>query len=184
MKLSIRDMILAALFAALMVVGAFVKIPFPVTPLTFQPFFCALAGILLGSRLGALSMAIYVAMGLVGLPVFSQGGGLLYVFTPSFGYLLGFIASAFIIGKLTEKQEKITLIKVLSSLVVGLAVLYGIGIPYTYLILKFYLSKPNAVFFSLTMIPIILKDFVLYFLIAVVTTGILPSLKRAGLIHN
>lgn len=184
MKISVRDMILVALFAALMVVGAFVKIPFPITPLTFQPFFCALAGVLLGARLGALSMTIYVAMGLTGLPVFSQGGGLLYVFTPSFGYLIGFIASAFIIGKLTEKQKKVTLIKVLSALVVGLIILYGIGIPYTYMILKFYINKPNAVFFSFTMVPIILKDLVMYFLIAVITIGILPSLKKAGLIRN
>jgi biotin transport system substrate-specific component len=183
MKLSVKDMILVALFAALMVVGAFVKIPFPITPLTFQPFFCALAGILLGSRLGALSMMIYVAMGLAGLPVFSQGGGLLYIFTPSFGYLIGFIASAFVIGKLIERQEKVTLIKLVSSLVIGLVVLYGIGLPYTYLILKFYLSKTNAVFFSATMIPIIIKDLVLYFLIAVTSAGILPSLKKAGLVR-
>ena len=107
MKINTRDLILVSLFTALMVVGAFIKIPFPLLPITLQPFFCAFAGLILGSRLGALSQIIYVVMGLVGLPVFTQGGGLIYVFVPSFGFLLGFILGAYVIGRISENFKKL-----------------------------------------------------------------------------
>lgn len=182
MKLKLKEMILVALFTALMTVGAFVKIPFPYVPVTFQPFFCAFAGILLGSRLGALSQAIYVAMGLLGLPVFSQGGGLGYVLKPSFGYLIGFVCAAFIIGKISEKLNELSLTNALVSLMAGLAAIYLIGIPYTYLILKFYMNKPDALLISGAIIPYILKDFVLYIIVAVTVARMAPVLRRAGLV--
>jgi len=99
-----RDLILVALFAALTAVGAFIKIPIPYVPFTLQYFFCALAGIILGSKLGALSQIIYVAVGLVGAPVFTDGGGITYIFKPTFGYLIGFIVAAYVIGKIREKN--------------------------------------------------------------------------------
>ena len=84
-----RSLILAALFAALTAIGAFLKIPLGALSLTLQFLFTAMAGVLLGPRWGAASQAVYVALGLAGLPVFTMGGGLGYVFQPSFGFLLG-----------------------------------------------------------------------------------------------
>ena len=74
-----RSLILAALFAALTAIGAFLKIPLGALSLTLQFFFTAMAGVLLGPRWGAASQAVYVALGLAGLPVFTMGGGLGYV---------------------------------------------------------------------------------------------------------
>lgn len=184
MKLSVRDMTLVALFAALMVVGAFIRITNPLIPVsvTFQPFFCALAGVLLGSRLAALSMSVYVAMGLIGIPVFTQGGGLIYVFKPSFGYLLGFIAGAYVIGKVLEAMKSVNFGSLIVSLIAGLVVIYAVGIPYSYAILRFYKNDLNAVLVSTAMIPVIIKDLVLYIVIASVATGVLPALKKAGLV--
>lgn len=71
-----RDLILVAIFAALTAIGAFIKIPVPYVPFTLQYLFCALAGMILGSKLGALSQIVYVAIGLAGLPVFTEGGGI------------------------------------------------------------------------------------------------------------
>ena len=75
-----RSLILAALFAALTAIGAFLKIPLGALSLTLQFFFTAMAGVLLGPRWGAASQAVFVALGLAGLPVFTMGGGLGYAF--------------------------------------------------------------------------------------------------------
>ena len=64
-----------ALFIVLMVVSAFIRIPIPYVPITFQTVVAVLAGLLLGAKWGAASVAIYVFMGLLGLPVFRAGGG-------------------------------------------------------------------------------------------------------------
>lgn len=104
-KLNVRDMTVCALFTTLTAVGAFIKIPVPVVPFTLQFLFTTMAGLLLGKRLGALSVAVYVALGLAGLPIFAEGGGLGYLFRPSFGYLIGFCAGAWVTGAIAEKAE-------------------------------------------------------------------------------
>lgn len=186
-KLKTKDMILVSMFAALMAVGAFVKILFPVVPLSLQPFFCALAGIILGSRLGALSQIVYVLIGLAGVPVFTQGGGIMYIFKPSFGYLLGFIAGTYIIGKVSELFKTINFRTSLISVLSGLAAIYIVGLPYMYLIMKFYM-KNSAITFGYVItagfLPFILKDLVLYVAAAAVAAVVIPTLRKAGLIQS
>ena len=70
-----RNLILTALFAALTAIGAFIRIPFAFSSITLQFFFTAMAGLLLGAKLGALSQLLYVVLGLVGVPIFAAGGG-------------------------------------------------------------------------------------------------------------
>ena len=72
---------------------------------TLQFFFVLMAAILLGGKLGAISVGCYVLLGLVGLPIFAAGGGIGYVFRPSFGYLIGFIVAAFVTGTLSRKMS-------------------------------------------------------------------------------
>lgn len=134
-----KKLILAGLFAALTAVGAFLRIPLGAMSLTLQFLFTAYAGLLLGSSWGAASQAVYVALGLVGLPVFTMGGGLSYVFQPSFGCLLGLIPAAWVIGRLAGKEGNV--LRVFAACAAGLAVLYLIGIPYLYMILNLYLQK-------------------------------------------
>ena len=73
------------LFTTLIILGAFIKIPVPVIPFTLQFLFVSLAGLLLGAKYGGLSVFIYAALGLAGLPVFTAGGGITYVVFPTFG---------------------------------------------------------------------------------------------------
>ena len=80
-----KTLIYCSLFTALIAVGAFIKIPVPVVPFTLQYLFTMLAGLLLGSRKGTLSVVAYMLLGLAGLPIFSEGGGFWYVLKPSFG---------------------------------------------------------------------------------------------------
>ena len=134
-----HSLILTALFAALTAVGAFLKIPFPLSAITLQFFFTAMAGTLLGKKYGALSQAVYVLLGLVGVPIFALGGGFSYVFQPTFGFLLGLIPSAWVIGSLARRP--LTFWRSVTAMLAGLAVLYAIGVPYMALIANAYLGK-------------------------------------------
>lgn len=143
MKNKTRMMILAALFAALTAVGAFIRFPLGAMSVTLQFMFTAMAGVLLGAKWGAVSQTVYVVLGLVGLPVFTMGGGIGYVMQPSFGFLLGLIPTAWVIGRLTEKENGHW--RIALACFAGLAVLYLIGLPYMYLIMKLYLHKSITV---------------------------------------
>lgn len=137
--MKIRPLVFTALFAALTALGAFLQIPVKPVAVTLQFLFTAMAGILLGRRYGALSQLVYVALGLVGLPIFTSGGGPGYVFQPSFGFLLGLIPCAWVIGYLSRKRDGALWLAV--SCFAGLAVLYLVGIPYMAVILNAYLGK-------------------------------------------
>ena len=99
-----KEMVLFGLFTALIAIGAFIKIPVPVCPFTLQLLFTTLAGLILGSRNGACSVGLYVLLGLAGVPVFTEGGGPSYIFQPTFGYLIGFIAGAWLTGWISEES--------------------------------------------------------------------------------
>lgn len=137
--MKIRTLAYTALFAALTAVGAFIRIPLGVSSITLQFLFTAMAGVMLGAKYGALSQLVYVVLGLVGIPIFTLGGGFGYVLQPTFGFLLGLIPAAFIIGKLTKKRSKPWQLAL--SCVAGLAALYLVGLPYMALILNAYMGK-------------------------------------------
>ncbi|MBN2410799.1 biotin transporter BioY [candidate division KSB1 bacterium] len=101
-----RETIYAGIFTALTVFGALIKIPFPLAPLTLQTLFTLLAGSILSPRYAALSQAVYLLLGLAGLPVFAQGGGISYILQPSFGFLLSLPFAAFFISLLNRKYNK------------------------------------------------------------------------------
>lgn len=136
----VQKMVLTALFSALTAVGAFIRIPTPTVAFTLQILFVFLAGILLGPAWGALSQFLYVALGLIGLPLFSGGGGLGYVFQPSFGFLLGYIAGGAVTGWIAHKDRP-TLLRLALACGAGLAVIYAIGLPYMAWVLNVHLAK-------------------------------------------
>lgn len=144
-KITVREMTLCALFTVLTAVGAFIKVPVPVVPFTLQFLFTMLAGLLLGGKLGAFSVGIYALLGLAGLPVFAEGGGFWYLLKPSFGYIIGFILGSYVTGKMTEKMEGLTFRKILTANFIGLAIVYGVGMIYYYVICNFVLHTPIGV---------------------------------------
>lgn len=137
-----RKLVYTALFAALTAAGAFLRIPLGVSSITLQFLFTAMAGVLLGAGCGALSQSVYVALGLIGLPIFTTGGGFAYVLQPTFGFLLGLIPTAAVIGALTRRNA--SPVRVALACVAGLAVLYAVGVPYMALILNGYMGKGMA----------------------------------------
>ena len=142
---STKKIVLCGLFVALMAIGAFIRIPIPMLPITLQTMFVLYAAVILGGRLGAVSVLVYVIMGLIGVPVYAEGGGIWYVMKPSFGYLIGFIIGAFITGFIIEKSKKLSFGRCFAANMAGLAVVYGIGLVYFYVISNYVIEVPIAV---------------------------------------
>lgn len=135
-RLSARS---AWLADALLVVGgsllvaalAQVSIPLPFTPVpvTGQTFAVLLVGAALGARRGAASLALYVAQGVLGLPVFAGGAsGLARLAGPTGGYLVGFVAAAYVVGFLAERGLDRRLFTALAAFLAGEIVIYIVGV--------------------------------------------------------
>lgn len=137
-----RTMILCAMFVTLIIVGTFIKIPVPVVPFTLQYLFTMLAGLLLGAKRGFLTVCVYILLGLIGMPVFAQGGGIGYIFQPSFGYIIGFAAGAFVTGAIAHKMIYPDYKRLLIANFAGLGIVYFMGMVYYYLMSNFYLGRP------------------------------------------
>jgi biotin transport system substrate-specific component len=128
-KITIRQMTLVSLFAALTAVGAFISIPIGIVPISLQNLFTFLSGMILGSKLGAFSQLIYILLGAVGLPVFSGfRGGLGILVGPTGGFLIGFVISAYIIGKLIEKLKEAGIWSYFTVGLLGAFIIYLTGI--------------------------------------------------------
>lgn len=145
MKFNTKEIIIVSLFVALITIGSKITIPSPIVPFTMQWMFVLLSGLLLGSRLGLTSMIVYTILGLIGVPVFAKGGGIGYILSPTFGYLLGFAAATYVVGKLTENVSKLSFIKVFFASLAGLFFVYLFGVSYLYLMKNLYLGKVMSI---------------------------------------
>lgn len=177
---SIKHVILCALFAALIVVGAFIRIPIPVVPFTLQLLFTMMAGLLLGGKLGAASVGAYLVMGLLGLPVFAEGGGLAYVLKPSFGYLIGFAVASYVTGVIAHRTSNPSYPRLLAANFSGLAIVYLFGMVYYYLMSNFYLGTPIGLWplFLYCFLLAVPGDIVLCILGAILGKRLIPLMKQ------
>ena len=117
---------MAALFTALLSVAAFIAIPVGSVPFTLQVYVVLLAGMMLGPRLGALSVIAYLALGLVA-PVYAGGAsGLGVLFGPTGGYLIGFVAAVVVSG-LVARGPDARLPRLMMAGLAGLAPIYLLG---------------------------------------------------------
>lgn len=171
--ISVKNMVLCSMFTALIAIGAFIQIPIPMMDyFTLQFFFVLMAGLVLGGKNGAISVITYLFIGLIGVPVFAAGGGIGYVLRPSFGYLVGFVFSAYAVGTLTKKssyeedrnigkdsinvnlferiyvaenRSKNSFFRYFLACFVGMVITYAIGIAYKYLMLNYYANTPATI---------------------------------------
>lgn len=129
------DVALVTAGAALTAVAAQISIPASPVPFTFQTLVVLLVGASLGSVRGALSMALYAVLGVVGLPVFaplkdgSHAVGMQAVLGATFGFVIGFIAAAYVVGLLAERNWSSHVVKMFVTYAVGSLVIYAFGIP-------------------------------------------------------
>ncbi len=127
-----RLLVLIPLFAAAMAAAARLSIPFFPVPITLQTLVVLLSGALLGVH-GGTAMALYLLLGLAGLPVFSGGGGPQYVVSPTFGYLLAFPTAAAAVGLLLypgrPDGREPSRSRIALALLAGTFIIYAVGVP-------------------------------------------------------
>ncbi len=118
----------ASVFIALSAQIAF-NVPFSPVPITGQTFAVILSGALLGSRRGSLAIVAYLLEGISGFPVFAQAQfGIIHLFGPTGGYLMGFIPAAFISGYLVEHGWGKTFLSTVGIMLLGSCVIFICGI--------------------------------------------------------
>jgi len=150
----LRWTVLASLMASLTAVGAYISVPIGPVPITLATLFVLLSGLLLGSRWGLISMALYLFIGAIGIPVFSGGrGGAAHFFGPTGGYLFGYVLSAWLTGLISERSRQSPSLQIIAVMAGSLAI-YTIGVPW--LKMTTNLSWPRA--FMAGMIPFLIGD--------------------------
>lgn len=166
--MSALSLVYSGMFAALMMIGANITAFAPFltvggVPITLQTFFAILAGLILGSRLGAISMTVYMFLGLAGAPVFAKfSGGFGSLISPTFGFIVSFIFVAYVVGKIVESNGSLK--SYIFAALVGFVINYAIGTNWMYFAYKIWASAPDAFTYKvawLWMVPPLPKDIIL-----------------------
>lgn len=129
----VRDIALVVAGALLIYLTARVAIPVPGSPvpITGQTFGVLLVGGALGFRRGLIGVALYVLLGVIGLPFFAEGkGGISVIWGATGGYLIGFVIAGALVGRLAELGWDRKLGGALGAMLLGSAVIYAIGLPW------------------------------------------------------
>ncbi|MBR3617937.1 MAG: biotin transporter BioY [Acholeplasmatales bacterium] len=152
-----KDLTMMAICLALLVVCSKISIPIGSIPLTLQTFAVFIIALVLGVKKSVIVFITYIVMGLIGIPVFSTGGGIQYVFMPSFGFIIGFLLAAPVIGIGSKSNQFYT--KYIVS-IIGLLIINISGVIYMYLIFNYYknVSKDLLNIIQIGVLPFIVKD--------------------------
>lgn len=172
---------LSALFCTLICIGTFIKIPMPnMMPMTLQTFFVLLVGLLLPIKDSILAVITYMSLGLIGLPIFSGGGGIGYVLMPNFGFIIGFVIATVIISVLTQKLKNRKLWHYIVISFLGITVIYIIGILYFAFITNVHNNNNySAIWFIQTVfLPFLPKEIICIVLASISAYKIRPYITK------
>jgi biotin transport system substrate-specific component len=150
----VRDVALVIGAAALTGIAAQISIPLPFTPvpISLQTFTVLLAGAALGPIRAGMGMVLYLVAGVAGVPWFSeQRSGFDF---PSFGYILGFVVAAVVVGALARRGSDRTVTGSVGLMILGNLLIYALGVPY----LAFSLEVPLSDAISLGVWPFLIGD--------------------------
>lgn len=163
----VRDAALVAGGAVLTGLAAQIAVPVPGSPVpvTGQTFAALLVGTALGAGRGFLSLVLYALVGMAGMPWFAEGGS--GAMAPSFGYVLGMLLAATVVGALARRGGDRDVLRTAGTMVLGSAIIYAVGVPY--LAVAADLSPSAAVAAGLT--PFLIGDA----LKAALAMGALPT---------
>lgn len=172
----LRMIAYASLMAALTAVGAYIAIPVGPVPIVLQNLFVFLTGLLLGRKWGAAAIAAYLLAGICGLPVFAGGkGGIGHIIGPTGGYLIGYLPAVYLIGFLAEKGRGRAHSDLLGMLL-GTAVIYGLGVPWLKLVTHMSFSKALI----LGMVPFLLGDGLKIAVAVPLARKLRPMIQKGG----
>ena len=172
----LRLMVYASLFAALTAVGAFLAVPIGPVPIVLQNMFVYLAGLLMGGRWGLASVGVYLLAGACGLPVFAGGlGGIGRIVGPTGGYLIGYLPTVYIIGKISARTHQRAVYDVL-AMICGTAVLYACGVTW----LKIVTGMTPAKALAAGMFPFLVGDALKIAAAAAIAKTLRPVVRVAG----
>lgn len=172
---------LSALFCTLICIGSFIRIPMPnMMPMTLQTFFVLLTALVLPLKASTLATVTYMVLGLIGLPIFSGGGGLGYVLMPNFGFIIGFVVATTIISVITEKIKYSKLCQYIVISLLGISVIYIIGIFYFAFITNVYNNNDYSwVWFIQTVfLPFLPKEIICIILSSLSAYKIRPYITK------
>jgi biotin transporter BioY len=124
----VKDILLVLSFTLLTAISAKLKIEIGTVPITGQTFAVLLSGALLGAKRGALSQIFYLLGGLAGIPWFARGGGMAYLMSPTFGYIIGFVLAAFFVGFLCERGFDRKVESAILAMLIGNILIYFPGL--------------------------------------------------------
>lgn len=114
----------------LTIIGAMIRVPAGPVSFTLQTLFVVLAGFVLGARDGAFAELAYMVIGLIGIPIFTAGGGPQYVLQPSFGYIFSFWIGAYTAGRLIARCKTLRPHRIFLAGLAALVPIYAIGMTY------------------------------------------------------
>ncbi|MFF4521354.1 biotin transporter BioY [Streptomyces bluensis] len=163
----VRDVALVLGGAALTGLAAQIAVPVPGSPVpvTGQTFAALLVGTALGAGRGFLSLALYALVGMAGVPWFAEGGS--GYAAPSFGYVLGMLLAATVVGALARRGGDRSVLRMAGTMAIGELIIYAVGVPY--LALAADMSLTAAIAAGLT--PFLIGDA----LKAALAMGALPT---------
>ena len=166
------------LVTALTAIAAQVSLPLPFTPVpfTFQPMVVLVGAMVLGSRLGAASQALYLALGIAGLPIFAASPllphGAARLIGPTAGYLLSYPLAAFVTGWLAERGFDRRYLTSIAAMSLGLAIVYAGGV--AWLTIASQPARSIGAALAAGVVPFVLPD--IFKLI--VAAGVMPGLWK------
>lgn len=184
MKITTKEMVLVSIFTALTAIGASISIPMGEVPITMQTLFVLMSGIILGPKLAVLSQITYLILGLIGIPIFAGfTGGIQSIMKPSFGFILGFVFAAYIVGKIANPAKAFSSKRIWIACLAGTIVIYLVGLPYMYYVLNIIMVKGLSFSAVLQMgcILFLPGDLIKLALASTISIKLLPMLNLQGL---
>ena len=172
---------LSSLFCTLIIIGSFIRIPMPnMMPITLQTFFVLLTAHILPMRASVLAISAYAALGFIGLPIFSGGGGIGYVLMPNFGFIIGFLIATIIISAITEKLKYCKFWQCIAISLLGITVIYIIGILYFAFITNVHNNNDySAIWFIQTVfLPFLPKEIICIILASISAYKMRPYITK------
>ena len=180
----IKDISLEAMMLALLIISSKISFNIGPIPITLQTFVVILVSLFLGVKKSIFVFLTYIALGLIGLPVFSKNyGGFNYIYEPSFGFIIGFLASSIFVGFFNKLNKTY---KIVTSSFFGILIIYILGIIHFYIIFNYHLGLNKDLLYILEVgvMPFIFKDILSAILASIIYVRLNSFLKINRIQNN